>query len=207
MTLSKFFSRMPMRTLSTNTVSLALLLAVTPRIVVGESPTVLEQRQIPEQVRRWVKENRPQMAFPPIEYFFGGSFREQDLGAFLKKKRGWPPYCIGADFNGDKRTDYALILFKPIDSGGVSYNIIILHAGKAGLTEISSPIKHTMGNVEYYIDTRLVVLPKGKHLGGTVNVAHEIFLKQDSISIAEGYSQYYFVWTKDGYKERALSAD
>jgi len=86
MTLSKFFSRMPMRTLSTNTVSLALLLAVTPRIVVGESPTVLEQRQIPEQVRRWVKENRPQMAFPPIEYFFGGSFREQDLGAFLKKK-------------------------------------------------------------------------------------------------------------------------
>jgi hypothetical protein len=166
-----------------------------------------EGRKIPPQVSNWVSKNLPEWEFPPVSFFFGEYLRPQDLSAFLKSNRNWPPFCIGGDFDGQGGTDYALILSKKNVVEGVSYRIIALNESKGRLVEVENPIKHEMGGVKREISTRLVILPKGTHRGGSGNSAELVKIARDSISIIDGYNQYYWVWGRDGYKEKSLYAD
>lgn len=85
--------------------------------------------------------------------------------------------------------------------------MVVLHGTKAGLKEVDSPIKHSMGSSKKHIDTRLVILSKGTHAGGSGNVERQIVVERDSLSVRDGFSQIYWVWTKNGYKRTSLFAD
>lgn len=167
----------------------------------------IKPRAVPRAVLRWAGKNRPGYSFPPMEYFFGPSVPKEAIAANIHENQGWPPYCIGGDFNGDGRTDYAVILFKPGEKRGVNYMIVVLHGTKDGFEEVETSLNRSMGSIYDEIGTRLVLLKRGKHRTASGNSEGEVSLKRSTIGILEGNDLLYLVWNGKKYEMASLYAD